>query len=131
MSLRRSAHSYALLCQVGAGSERLYAAELNRLSLLLRPERTAAARLVARGISPHSLSSALGVWDAHAAAALPVSTLLPILRSALMGLPASMEDASTCWPNPSTHLPNPSASSQPEHLSLRPEHTCLAVRMRA
>ena len=73
-----------LLRLVGAGAERLYSNELDRLGLLLCPDSIGAARLAARGLSPHSLSAALGLWDAQPAAALPITTLLPSLRAALV-----------------------------------------------
>ena len=50
----------ALLQLAGAGAERVYATELDRIALLIRPEAHAAARLVARGLRPTSIAAALG-----------------------------------------------------------------------
>ena len=74
----------ALLQLAGAGAERLYATELDRLSLLLRPDRTAATRLASRGQRPESIAGALGVWTNNLKAALPTATLLHALRAALV-----------------------------------------------
>jgi len=73
-----------LLRLAGAGAERLYSSELDRLGLLLCPDALGAARLSSRGLSPLSLSAALGLWHAQPAAALPVAALLPALRAALV-----------------------------------------------
>ncbi len=80
-----------LLQLAGAGAERLYASELDRLGLLLRPDRTAAARLASRGQRADSVAGAVGLWAAHPNAALPTTgTVLPALRGALVEVrPAS------------------------------------------
>ena len=48
------------------------------------PDAVGAARLASRGLSPLSLSAALGLWHTQPAAALPVAALLPALRAALV-----------------------------------------------
>ncbi len=112
-----------ILRLVGAGSERLYAAEFDRLGLILRPERAAAERLGARGLPAASISSALGVWDAQPAAALPLSALLPVLSSALVALPAPAKPA--CYEPlsfPALHV----ASCSPSHAPSTPSPPALA-----
>ena len=116
-----------ILRLVGAGSERLYAAEFDRLGLILRPERAAAMRLGARGLPTASLSSALGVWDAKPAAALPLSALLPVLSSSLVALPAHAKTpayeplsfpalhATGCAPSHAPSTPSPPALAPGRH----------------
>ena len=48
------------LCRLS--SDRLYAYEFDRLCILFRPDEAAAARLIARGIEPYSLSAAFHFW---------------------------------------------------------------------
>lgn len=69
---------------VGMGAERLYAAELDRMSLLLRPDDASAARLLARSEPPNSLSASLGLFSANPNAALPVNAVVAALRAALV-----------------------------------------------
>jgi len=73
----------ALLLLAAAGSERLYASDVDQLGLLLRPQRTTAHRLAAHGKRPGSLSDALGLWESQPAGAVHLSLLLPALAAAL------------------------------------------------
>ena len=53
----------SLLHLLSAGAERLYAHELDRLSLLLRPDASTATGLERRGLPVTSISSVLGLWS--------------------------------------------------------------------
>lgn len=90
----------ALLQLAGAGAERVYATELDRIALLIRPEAHAAARLVARGLRPTSIAAALGLWTANPKAALPVNELVKALRAALVEMAAPFAPSSRAKPPP-------------------------------
>jgi hypothetical protein len=99
-----------LLQLVAAGAERVYASELDRLGLLMRPDRTAAARLASRGQRADSVSGALGIWSTHPSAALPtMGTVLPAMRGALVEVrPASpAAEAAAAPPSRSPLAPPP------------------------
>jgi hypothetical protein len=65
-----------LLRLVGVGAERLYAPELDRLSLITRPDGPTATRLVSLGQKPNSISAALGCFPSSTGQA-PAGTLHP------------------------------------------------------
>ena len=108
-----------LLQLAGAGAERLYAEELDRLKLVLRPDVSSCERLASRGQPVDSLSTALGLWQANPRAALPLHSLAPALRAALVevvpsaSLPSAAKEAKPAKalvalkPPPPLSLPSP------------------------
>lgn len=105
-----------LLQLAGAGAERLYAHELDRLALVMRPDQTGVDRLLSRGQPPTSLSSALGLWTTDKAkAAIPLHQLAPTLRAALVEVvarPAKFSPAAVAAANGGLPLRSPLAATQ-------------------
>ena len=115
----------ALLQLAGAGAERLYASEVDLLSLVIRPDRPTSSRLVSLGLRPTSIAAALGCFPASAtltkpAAALPLASILPAVRSALIEVaptPSSSSSAAAAVaaqphaPKPSSPLAGPPSAA--------------------
>ena len=110
---------HTLLQLAGAGAERLYAEELDRLRLLMRPDQPGADRLISRNLPSDSLSAALGLWKSQPKASLPIASLVPTLRSALIevvpgGTPAQSSLALAPAPSPRSPLTAaPTADAMP------------------